>query len=34
MKFAVAALLGLVTLENSSAVLVECPYGHYHEHPD
>jgi hypothetical protein len=31
MKFAIAALLGLVTIE---AVLVECPYGHMHEHDE
>jgi len=34
MKFAIAVLLGLVKIEESSAELVQCPYGHYHEHAD
>ena len=32
MKFAVAALLGLVSTTNGE--LVQCPFGHYHHHDE
>jgi len=32
MKFAIAALLGLVSTTNGE--LVQCPYGHYHHHDE